>query len=109
MSMSWHEGVQVGIDDARGRYVEATRDIEPGGLLFCPCHSPNATVNLPDPRLLHNAGEVLLSEPCAAAMVYRNADPPCCSFCLGTLKEDPPKFRCDGCKMECYCSAACMD
>ena len=110
MSMSWHEGVQVGIDDARGRYVEATRDIEPGGLLFCPCHSPNATVNLPDPRLLHNAGEVLLSEPCAAAMVYRNADPPCCSFCLGTLKEDPvQKFRCDGCKMECYCSAACMD
>lgn len=47
--MSWHEGVQVGIDDARGRYVEATRDIEPGGLLFCPCHSPNATVTYPTP------------------------------------------------------------
>ena len=106
--MSWHEGVRVVFEDARGRYVEALRDIESGGLLFAsaPSQTPPSTYQ---PRLFHIAGEVLLSEKCAAAMVYRNADPPCCSFCLRFLEKDPPEFRCDGCKLECYCSTACKD
>ena len=106
--MSWHEGVRVVFEDARGRYVEALRDIESGGLLFASAPSQTRPSTY-QPRLFHIAGEVLLSEKCAAAMVYRNTDPPCCSFCLRFLEKDPPEFRCDGCKLECYCSTACKD
>ena len=91
--MSWHEGVRVVFEDGRGRYVEALRDINRVGLLFASAPS-RCVLQLTNP-LFHIAGELLLSEKCAAAWCteYR---PACCSFCLRFLEKDPPEFRCDG-------------
>ena len=55
---------------------------------------------------MFTAGELLLSEECVAAMVYRDVNPPCCSACLEPL-DAKSELRCERCKVERYCSEAC--
>lgn len=46
-----------------------------------------------------------------AAMVFRDADPPCCHACLRRLprEESDETLRCQGCRIERYCSSTCMN
>lgn len=56
--------------------------------------------------MMFAAGDLLLSEECVAAMVYRDADPACCSACVEPL-ELKKEVKCEGCNVERYCSEAC--
>lgn len=45
-----------------------------------------------------------------AAMVFRDADPPCCHACVRRLpREEDETLRCQGCGIERYCSSTCMN
>jgi hypothetical protein len=92
--------------------VRATRDVAPGEISFLSWLTSSALLVLsflqraPDATI--TAGELLLSEECVAAMVFRDADPACCSTCVEPL-ETSNAMTCKSCRLERYCSAACMD
>lgn len=105
--MSWHEGLQIAFDNERGRHVKATRDIRPGGSRVYSQVAPLVVLLRPVSQPNTATGELLLSEDCAAAMVFRDAALVCCSACVKPLVNKA--LKCEKCRIESYCSEVCMD